>query len=233
MTQGGLARAEYLRRLNAEDRTRPARFRLLDREWVLYDGVFSPALTPVTELFTSWLAYPVGGSFLEMGCGAGVTAVVAALSGCRAVTAVDISQSAVDNTRANADAHGVSDRVRVRRGDLFEPLDPGDRFDMIFWNSNFTEAPPDFVNSTDLHQAFFDPAYRAHRAFLLSAPEYLHPTGRLLLGFADIGNTALLRALAAEAGLTVTAVRTQRRALEQSVEFQLLELRPDGRAAWS
>src|SRR5438105_9367730 len=135
-----MARAEYLMRRNAEDRTRPCRFSLLDREWTLLDDVFSPALTPVTELFTAWIPYPKGGRFLEMGCGAGVTAVVAALSGCREVTAVDIGASAVQNTRVNAAQHGVADRMRVLHGDLFDPLDPGDRYDMIFWNSNFTEA---------------------------------------------------------------------------------------------
>ena len=91
---------------------RPTEFRLLDRDWTLLDGVFSPVRTPVTGLFSQWLPYPAGGTFLEMGSGAGVTAVLAALAGCRSVTALDISAAAVENTRRNAERHGVAGRVR-------------------------------------------------------------------------------------------------------------------------
>lgn len=50
---------------------------------------------------------------------------------------------------------------------------------MIFWNSNFAEAPDGFVNETDLNHAFFAAG------------------GRLLLGFSSIGNTVLLDELCA------------------------------------
>lgn len=221
----GFERASALLRRHVEDQ-RPARFRLLDREWELLDGVFSPTFTPVTELFSSWLPYPVGGTFLEVGSGTGVTAVVAALSGCRAVTALDISAAAVDNTRRNVALHGVGDRVRVLRSDLFSALRPEERFDLIYWNSNFAEPPDGFVNSTELHHAFFDPQYRTHRAFVAQAPGFLAPGGRLMLGFASIGNGRLLARACAAAGLEPTLVRSRRRDLgDITVEFQLLELR--------
>jgi release factor glutamine methyltransferase len=209
-------------RRHVEDLERPAEFHLLEREWDLLPGVFAPIYTPVTELFTSWLPYPVGGDFLEMGCGAGVTAVMAALAGCRHVTATDISDDAVENTRRNARRHGVEDRLRVARSNLFDEL-PDERFDMIFWNSNFVEPPAEFVNETDLHHAFFDPGYDAHGRFLREAPRHLRDNGRLLLGFSDLGNGELLSRQAAEAGLDVTTVRAER---HDPVEFQLLEFRP-------
>src|SRR5688500_4305088 len=87
VSSAGFARASGLLRRHVEDLERPAEFRLLEREWDLLPGVFAPIYTPGTELFTSWLPYPVGGDFLEVGCGAGVTAVMAALAGCRQVTA--------------------------------------------------------------------------------------------------------------------------------------------------
>jgi release factor glutamine methyltransferase len=203
---------------------RPNEFSLLGRAWDLLDGVFAPSFTPVTELFTTWLPYPVGGSFLEMGCGAGVTTVIAAQSGCSDVTALDIAASAVENTRRNVVRHAVADRVRVLRSDLFDALDPGEQFDMIFWNSNFVEMATDFVNHTDLHHAFFDPGYETHRRYLQDAPGYLSAHGRLLLGFADVGNWPLLRALCTEHRLEIDVLHSQRRQLEISIEFQLLEL---------
>ena len=60
-------RAHALYQRNLDFAARPSEFSLLGREWDLLDGVFAPSFTPVTALFTSWLPYPVGGSFLEMG----------------------------------------------------------------------------------------------------------------------------------------------------------------------
>lgn len=228
-----MRRGMFLLRKWEREITAPVTFELLGREWALLPGVFNPAGTPVTGLFSSWLDYPVGGSFCEMGCGAGVTAVTAALAGCDRVAASDVSDRAVANTVLNAERHGVSGIVDVRHGDLFAPFGPAERFDVIFWNSNFTEAPAGHVNVSGLHHALFDPGYGAHRRFLEQAPAHLGPGGRLLLGFADIGNPALLRQLAGAAGLSVRAVRVQRVELEQPVEFQLLEFLPDDGGSWS
>lgn len=226
MDDTGFQRGTALMRRHLEDDARPETFELLDRTWDLLDGVFSPTYTPVTALFSTWLAYPQGGTFLEMGSGAGVTTVIAAQSGCSAVTALDISVAAVENTKLNVERHGVADKARVLHSDLFAALEPDEKFDMIFWNSNFAEAPEDFVNATDLHHAFFDPRYDAHRRFAQEAPDRLNPGGRLMLGFASIGNTALLHEICTEAGLRTEALHTERRVLDETtvLEFQLLEL---------
>jgi release factor glutamine methyltransferase len=218
-----LRRAEYLLRRN-EDPDRPTEFTLLGRRWELLEGVFSPGCTLSTALLTSWIPYPVGGRFLEIGAGAGVTSVVAAQSGCAAVTALDISPAAVENIRRNAERHGVADLVRVARSDLFAVLGGEDRFDVIFWNSNYVEMDPDFVNETDLHHALFDPGFETHRRFLAEAPRHLTRTGRVLLGFSDLGSWSSLRALSTEQGLTINVVRAERRQQNQPVEFQLLEI---------
>ncbi|MFJ4376944.1 methyltransferase domain-containing protein [Streptomyces albidoflavus] len=221
----GFDRASDLLRRHTGDTGRPGEFTLLDREWELLDGVFSPTYTPVTGLFTTWLPFPDGGSFLEIGSGTGVTAVVAAQEGCASVTALDLSEEAVENTRRNAARHGAGDRVRVLRSDLFSALGPEERFDLIYWNSNFAEPPEGFVNETDLHHAFFDPGYDAHRRFLREAPARLNPGGRVLLGFSSIGNVELLRALAAESGQKLMLFRSQGREVDTMViEFQMWEL---------
>ncbi len=82
----------------------------------------------------------------------------------------------------------------------------------------------DFVNSTDLHHAFFDPGYDTHRRFIAEAPARLSEHGRLLLGFSDLGNVPKLTELCAEHGLSVEVLRTERRQMEIAIEFQLLEL---------
>jgi release factor glutamine methyltransferase len=218
------ARGQDLMQRTVRDVTQPTTFALLGREWTLLPQVFSPMHTPITELFTSWLPYPVGGSFLEIGSGAGVTAVTAALAGCRRVTAVDISASAVENTRLNVARHRVTRTVRVVKGDLFEALQPDERFDLVFWNSSFVEPPAGHVNEGEFDRAFFDPDYRTHERFLREAPRYLRPSGRLVLGFSDLGNRHRLEELAAASGFELSIIRAEKRQTEIQIEFQLVEL---------
>lgn len=212
--------------LHARREGRPDRFTMLGLEWELMDGVFAPIYTTTTELYTRWIPYPNGGAFLEVGSGAGVTAVVAALRGCQAVTALDISAAAAENTRRNAAVHGVRDRVRVLRSDMFQSLEPDARFDVIFWNSNYAHAPASFVYETELQHAFFDAGYRSHAAYLREGPSRLTAGGRLLLGFSSIGDRAHLDRLAARSGLRVAMVRSEAITGPGPIDCQLLELLP-------
>lgn len=223
----GVARGLSLYRRNLDEVAGETEFELLGRSWTLLPGVFSPAHTPVTELFTSWLPFAEGASYLDVGSGAGVTAVCAALAGC-SVTALDITPEAVANTRSNCERHGVADRVDVRHSDLFEALDPGARFDLIFWNSSFALAPQDFEIDDDFQLAFVDPGYVTHRRFFRQARDHLTPGGRLLLGFSDLGAWDELRAGCRDEGLVAEVIRAERRRLEVSIEFQMVELRPEG-----
>jgi len=59
----------------------------------------------------------------DLGSGSGAIAVSLASRISRAfLYAVDISEKALQISKANAERHGVSDRMRFLRGDLFEPL---------------------------------------------------------------------------------------------------------------
>lgn len=208
-----------------QESTGAAEFELLGRTWELLPEVFAPFHSPSTTFYTTWLPYPKGGSFLEMGCGAGVTAVHAALEGCREVAAVDIVAAAVENTRRNAARHQVADRVRALRSDMFQALGPEDRFDLIFWNSNAIDAPADFTYSRDLERSVLDRGFESHRAFLREAPRHLTDDGRLFIGFNSRGNLPLLEELAGEQGLRVEKVDSVEHVFpDRVVEFRLFEL---------
>lgn len=204
---------------------RPPVFTLFDREWDLVPDVYAPVYASSTRLFTQWLHYPEGGAMLEIGCGAGVTAVTAALSGCRRVVAVDINPAAVENTRLNITRHGVAERVRVLESDMYDALDPADTFDLIFWNSNFVEAPAGTAYESDLARAFYDPGYACHERYLAGAHRHLRPHGRLLLGFADLGNRDRLEEMAQRYRYRIGTLTDERRttASGRTVTFQLLD----------
>ncbi|MFE6745457.1 methyltransferase [Kitasatospora purpeofusca] len=204
----------------------PDSFTLLGREWSLHRGVWPSTLSAATEVMASVVPYPRDGSFLEVGCGTGVIAVTAALSGCASVTALDINEKAVANTAANAERHGVGDRVRALHSDLYTALDPLSRFDTIFWNVPWTYVEDGFVLSSDIHSAVFDPGYRGQARYLAGAHAHLTDGGRLLLGTAHLGDRARLDVLADEAGLRIDLLRRVRRIEEVGVmEYHLLELR--------
>ncbi|MFE3019970.1 methyltransferase [Streptomyces sp. NPDC059256] len=203
----------------------PDSFTLVGREWSLHRGVFPGTLSAATEVMASIVPYPDGGSFLEVGCGTGVISVMAALSGCASVTALDINDKAVANTAANAELHGVSDRVRVLHSDMYTALEPTERFDTIFWNVPWTYVEDGFSLSTDLHSAVFDPGYQGQARYIAGAPEHLVEGGRLLLGTADLGDRQRLDALAEEAGMRVELLHRVRRIEEVRVmEYHVLEL---------
>jgi release factor glutamine methyltransferase len=208
----------------------PIEFSLLGLVWELLPGVYAPTRGAATRLFSQWLPYPVGGSFLEIGCGAGVTAVTAALRGCARVTASDINTSAVRNVAVNAVRHGVRDRVTPLYSDLFDGLDPADRYDLIFWNSNVVEAPHGYAPREILERAILDPGYRTHRRYLAQGPGRLTGSGRLFLGFNSLGNRPELERIAARSQLRVVQRQCETQViggeLNLDVELQLLELIP-------
>ncbi|MFJ8752654.1 AMP-binding protein [Streptomyces sp. NPDC102441] len=233
-SKGAVVRGSWLVNSTAAEVTEPTTFRLHDREWDLLPGVFAPTYCVSTGFFTESIPFPVGGSFLEVGCGSGVTAVTAAAKGCARVAATDISDAAVANTALNAARHGLPDRVELHHGDMFDGLGPEDRFDLIFWNSPFIdpgagEGPParrvHDEQREQLRQAVFDPGYRAHERYLSGARARLTAGGRLLLGFSDLGDHDSLRRLAAEAGYRISVLRASGD-LAPGVDYQLLELVP-------
>ncbi|MDE0351030.1 MAG: 50S ribosomal protein L11 methyltransferase [Gammaproteobacteria bacterium] len=76
-------------------------------------GAFGTGAHPTTRLCLAWLAgQPLAGcAVLDYGCGSGILAIAAALLGARA-TAVDHDAQALDVTRRNALANGITLEVR-------------------------------------------------------------------------------------------------------------------------
>ncbi|GAA2256168.1 hypothetical protein GCM10010232_52110 [Streptomyces amakusaensis] len=210
---------------------RPPVFTMAGREWDLLDDVFAPPFTRSTGIAMDLLDLhespaPRTGSFLEVGCGTGIIAISAALAGCDRVVATDINPGAAKNAELNARRHGVADRIDALCGDLFGAVPPGERFDTIYWHSNFVLAPEDYQYETDHDRAYVDPGYRAHERYLAEANGLLTEGGRVLLHFSDRGNIALLHDIAARCGRELAVVRTRSdREGEDTVEHILFEVR--------
>ncbi|MGW0736641.1 methyltransferase domain-containing protein [Streptomyces sp. NPDC002851] len=213
------------------DSERPSRFTMRGREWELLPEVFAPPYSASTDAamellgFTEKAQIPRHGSFLEVGCGTGIIAVSAALAGCERVLATDINPYAVDNAARNAARHGVARQVSSRHSDLFHALAPDQRFDTVYWHSNFVLAPADYRYASLHEQAYVDPGYAAHRRYLVEAPLWTTAGGSALLHFSDRGDLPCLYAIADESGRELRALRSIRiREGRELVEHMLIEV---------
>lgn len=81
---------------------------------------------------------PVG-AVLDVGTGGGVQAILAARHATR-VVATDANPRALAMARLGARLNGVSDRVELRRGDIFGPV-AGERFDLVLANLPYVISP--------------------------------------------------------------------------------------------
>ena len=83
-------------------------------------GVFSPTTTSRT--LADALEIRPGDTVIDVGCGSGVLAFVAAKLGARKVYGCDLSEPAVEMARENARRLGLDDVCEFRHGDLLEPV---------------------------------------------------------------------------------------------------------------
>jgi ribosomal protein L3 glutamine methyltransferase len=123
---------------------------------------------------------------LDLCTGSGCLAILAALRFPDAtVDAIDISKDALAVARINVDAHGLKDRVRLVRGDLFAPL--GDaRYDLILTNPPYVDAagmkglPPECRHEPRLALAGGADGLKIVRRIIDEAPRHLTDTGGLM-----------------------------------------------------
>lgn len=182
--------------------------------WSLEFRVDSRALIPrpetehLVEAALERIPQGADTDILDLCTGSGIVAAVLAKERPRAaVTATDISADALGLAAENLARLGLEDRVRLLRGDLFEPLGPPRRdFDLV-------TANPPYISQDEL--AGLAPEVRDHEPLLAldggpdgldlvrrivdEAPAWLRPGGRLLMEL-GAGQWATVEKLAREGG---------------------------------
>lgn len=98
-------------------------------ELKLAPDTFRP--TTVSRLVAESMSVSPGSTVIDVGCGSGVLAIIAAKLGAGVVYGVDAAQSTVEVGRLNAEAQDVADRTHFYRGNVFEPLPEGLEADLI------------------------------------------------------------------------------------------------------
>lgn len=126
---------------------------------------------------------------LDLGTGSGNLAVTTAKQHPQAqVTTVDISSDALAVAARNASRHQVSERIRFLKGDLFEPLPSGERFDFVLSNPPYIAREE--LNHLPSGVRNFEPllaldggagGYTVLDRIVARAGEFLQPGGHLIL----------------------------------------------------
>lgn len=142
-------------------------------DFVVFEGVYEPAED--SYLIADNLMVRDYEEVLDMGTGCGILAILAARKAGR-VVAIDIDEVAVKCAKENVKRHGLEAKVEVRLGDLFNPLHPWERFDLIIFNPPYLPVKDGIkawsggVNG----RAVID-------RFLSEVKRVLKPRGRILL----------------------------------------------------
>lgn len=126
---------------------------------------------------------------LDLGCGSGAIALAVAQERKGAqVTAVDISEAALEVARANAEANGVAERIEWLCGDLFEALGAAATYDLIVSNPPY--IPSGDIAALEPEVRDFEPrqaldggadGLEFYRRIAVEAPAYLEADGDLVL----------------------------------------------------
>ncbi|MDR3069510.1 MAG: methyltransferase [Propionibacteriaceae bacterium] len=131
-----------------QERRRVIRARFWDEDWEFdtADGIFSAGRLDLgTSVLLRESTPPTGEArLLDLGCGFGAITIALAVGNPKAtVDAVDVNLRALDLTRANAERHGVAQRVQTFTPD---EANPGVKYDEIWSN------PPIRIGKEALHE---------------------------------------------------------------------------------
>jgi len=162
------------------------------REFLAMEGVVLPSAQSLYLL--AHCEIQENETVLDIGTGSGVQAIFAA-DKASSVLATDINPVAVKMAKLNAERNGVSDIVEFRQGDLFEPVNKDEKFDVILFNI----AYPYSEESRDL--------WEVHERFFSEVDNYLNRDGRIYYQSGRIDNVQRINDMADKNGMSIISMR--------------------------
>jgi release factor glutamine methyltransferase len=178
-------------------------FRELDLEVTPAVLIPRPETEVLVDVILEWAAERDGEPMtaVDIGTGSGAIALSLAFEGAFAsVLATDVDEEALRVAGRNRDAAGLTGRVELRHGPLFEPLRPGERFDVIVSN-------PPYVAESEAATLQPEVADWEPRGALFGGEDGLDVLRGLVLGARDALKPGGMLALEVGAGQAATVAR--------------------------
>jgi methylase of polypeptide subunit release factors len=176
------------------------------RGWLLklHPNVFNPSYTKVSGFLADHMEIPMGSRVLDMFTGSGALAFAASRFASH-VVGVDISPVATECAKANVHHLGLESKVEIRTADVWQGVDPEEKFDVIIANPPLLPVTPD----TLLEQAVADsPNMQTTQEFLRHCAQHMSDQGVVYMAFSNACQAYLRHPLqfisyqADQAGLT-------------------------------
>lgn len=189
-------------------------------DYIFYvlENVYEPAED--TFLLAENLLVSKDNFVLDMGTGCGILGILAAKKA-KSVIAVDINPYAVCCAKMNAKLNGVEKRMSILRGDLFQPIKEGEKFDIILFNS------PYLPSESEERETWIEKAWAGGLCgrelidrFLLEASKYLELEGRILLVQSTLSDADKTMQTLEKAGLRAMVVAEEKVAFETIVVIE-------------
>lgn len=163
---------------NLKHKKKPYFVKVNNADILVYPNVFPP--TTDTKLLAEYIQIAKYDKILDLTTGSGALAVIAGLQGGKGY-ASDINPEAVKNANDNFKKYNLN--IKAIQSDLFSDI-PKEQFDFIIANGPYIEGKITEV----LEYAFYGARNYVSRLFK-EAPEYLNKNGKLLVTFAEWGDT--------------------------------------------
>lgn len=185
--------------------------------FLVMPGVFHPGWFVTSRMLLSKIERMdiKGKTTLELGCGSGVQACIAADKGAISY-ALDVTPVACRNAALNAERNGLT--VGVIASDIFEDLTPGLTFDYIFVNPPFLPRYPE-------HEKDFafccGEEYEYYLCLFSQLRRAMKPDGRVIMAVAKSCDTERILTIAESEGLWHKRIDRKKRWAETNYLYEI------------
>jgi release factor glutamine methyltransferase len=141
---------------------------------------------------------------LDMGTGCGILAIIAGKTA-KKVVGVDISERAVINARINVTLNNMVKRVEIRQGNLWDALNPNERFSLILFNPPYLPIPETETNTGILEKAWNggENGREIVEAFLAKIDHFLEREGCIQMVLSSLSGIEKILSYAEKKGFQV------------------------------
>ena len=161
----------------------PYKVECLGKELWILPGVLDPTMAYLSEALAKTIQGEFDFPILDMGCGCGIDAILAAECTTEQVEAVDINPRAIVCTQINAELHGFGNQINTYQSDCFDNVSPHKKFGLIYFSlpGGFNYKPKHGLETAmgGIERSVTDYQHRVLEKFLRQARGFLLPDGKI------------------------------------------------------